>query len=85
MRAFDPVAMDAARRVVPDLECCADAYEVCDGSDALVLATEWNQFRMLDLERIRRLLRTPVVVDLRNVYEPHELRQAGFEYVSVGR
>lgn len=85
VRAFDPVAMPAAARIVPDLQLCNDAYEACEGADAAVLATEWNQFRMLDLEELRKRLRRPVLVDLRNVYEPHELRKAGFEYVSVGR
>jgi len=64
---------------------CKDAYEACEGADALVLMTEWNQFRMLDLERIKRLLHRPVVIDLRNVYEPGPMRAAGFEYACVGR
>jgi UDPglucose 6-dehydrogenase len=64
---------------------CADAYEACREADALVIATEWNQFRMLDLDQVKGLLRRPVIVDLRNVYEPEPLRAAGFTYVGVGR
>lgn len=85
VRAYDPVAMANASRVLPEITLCKDAYEACEGADAMVLVTEWNQFRMLDLERVRRLLREPVVVDLRNVYKPDPMRAAGFRYVSVGR
>jgi UDPglucose 6-dehydrogenase len=85
IRAFDPVAMPNAARELPDVTLCKNAYETCEGADALVLMTEWNQFRMLDLERVRTLLREPVVVDLRNVYDPDTMRRAGFRYDSVGR
>ena len=85
VRAFDPVAMPAAGRVLRDVAFCEDAYEACEGADALVIVTEWNQFRMLELERVRALLARPVVVDLRNVYEPGPMAKAGFEYHSVGR
>jgi UDPglucose 6-dehydrogenase len=85
VRAFDPVAMREAARVLPEITYCKDAYEACENADAVVLVTEWNQFRMLDLERMRQLLRRPVVIDLRNVYKPEQMQRAGFEYVSVGR
>jgi UDPglucose 6-dehydrogenase len=85
VRAYDPVAMKNAEPHIAPAVLCKDAYEACDGADALVLMTEWNQFRMLDLERIKRLLRRPLVVDLRNVYEPGPMRAAGFEYACVGR
>jgi len=85
VRAFDPVAMRAAEPQLPDVTLCKDAYHACEGADAAVIVTEWNQFRMLDLARVRRALREPVMVDLRNVYEPEALRKAGFEYTSVGR
>ena len=85
VRAFDPVAMREAARVLPEITYCKDAYEACQDADALVLVTEWNQFRMLDLARVRQLLRRPLVVDLRNVYKPDQMVRAGFEYVSVGR
>ncbi|HEU4429920.1 MAG TPA: UDP-glucose/GDP-mannose dehydrogenase family protein [Myxococcota bacterium] len=85
VRAFDPVAMRAAEPHLPDVTLCKDAYQACEGADAAVIVTEWNQFRMLDLARVRLALRQPVMVDLRNVYEPEALRKAGFEYISVGR
>jgi UDPglucose 6-dehydrogenase len=85
VRAFDPVATTNAARAIPHLTVCKNEYEACEDADALVLVTEWNQFRMLDLERVKTLLRQPVVIDLRNVYEPAAMRQAGFRYESVGR
>ena len=85
VRAFDPVAMEEARRQLPNVAYCKDAYEACKGGDVLVIVTEWNQFRMLDLERVKAHLAKPVVIDLRNVYEPAQMRAAGFEYTSVGR
>ena len=85
IQAFDPQAMDAAGKELPDLVLCGDSYEACHAADGLVLATEWNQFRMLDFERIKKLLSRPVVVDLRNIYDPTPMRAAGFEYVCVGR
>jgi UDPglucose 6-dehydrogenase len=85
VQAYDPQAMSEASRIIPNLVTCSDAYEACRGADALVLITEWNQFRMLDLARIKSLLRRPIIVDLRNVYEPAPMRKAGFEYICVGR
>ncbi|MBW2394778.1 MAG: UDP-glucose/GDP-mannose dehydrogenase family protein [Deltaproteobacteria bacterium] len=85
IRAFDPVAMREAAKLLPDLTYCKDSYEACENADVVVIVTEWNQFRMLDLERVRQKLRRPVVVDLRNVYEPKSMQEAGFEYHSVGR
>jgi UDPglucose 6-dehydrogenase len=85
LRAFDPVAMRAAEPLLPGVTLCKDAYQACEGADAAVVVTEWNQFRLLDLERVRLALRRPLMIDLRNVYEPAALREAGFEYSSVGR
>ncbi len=86
VRAFDPAAMDNARGMLPDsVVYCEDSYETAEGADALVLVTEWNQFRYLDLERIKGLLARPIVVDLRNVYDPQRMRAAGFTYDCVGR
>ena len=85
IRAFDPQAMPAARAALPDLVLCEDAYEACEGADALLIVTEWNQFRMLDLERIKERLNEPILFDLRNIYQPSTLRSAGFRYESVGR
>jgi UDPglucose 6-dehydrogenase len=85
VKAFDPAAMEETRVVLPGIEFGKDAYDVARGADALVLATEWNQFRRLDLQRIKGLLRTPVFIDLRNVYDPDQMRQLGFDYCGVGR
>jgi UDPglucose 6-dehydrogenase len=85
VRAYDPQAMANARKLLPDVLLCENAYEVCEGADALVVLTEWNQFRMLDLGRVKSLLRQPLVADLRNIYDPVAMRDAGFSYVCVGR
>lgn len=85
IKAYDPVAMPAAQSLLPEVEFCDDSYAVCEGSDAVVLMTEWNQFRALDLARVRDLLLQPVIIDLRNVYEPETVRKLGFRYTAVGR
>jgi UDPglucose 6-dehydrogenase len=85
VRAFDPAGMDEARPMMPDVVWCEDAYDAVDGADVLVLVTEWNEFRLLDLARLKATLRAPVVVDLRNVYDPAEMVAAGFQYTCIGR
>jgi UDPglucose 6-dehydrogenase len=85
VRAFDPEAMEGCRPLFPDVLFCDSAYEVAGGADALIIITEWNQFRKLDLDRLHRLLRQPVVIDLRNLYEPETMAAHGFRYVSIGR
>ncbi len=86
IRTFDPAAMENAREFLPEQLCyCEDAYDAAAGADCVVILTEWNQFRSLDLERLRGAMRRPLVVDLRNGYEPEKVRAAGFEYDSVGR
>jgi UDPglucose 6-dehydrogenase len=85
VRAFDPVAMPEARQVLPGIDYTEDAYDAATGCDALVIATEWNQFRSLDWDRMKKALKSPVVVDLRNVYEPGQMRDLGIRYVGVGR
>jgi len=85
VHAYDPAAMKEMAEQIPEMTLCADAYEVCDGADALVIVTEWNEFRMLDFGRIKNLLSKPVLVDLRNIYDPASMIAAGFHYVSVGR
>ncbi len=77
--------MDEAKKLLPDLTYCKDAYDCMTGADALVLITEWNEFRALDLTRVKSLLRQPVLVDLRNVYNPADMTEAGFRYTSIGR
>jgi len=85
VRAFDPAAMPAARAAYPDLHYARDAYDCADGADFLVLATEWNEFRALDMHRLSQLLRARTMIDLRNVYDPREMKAAGWNYVGVGR
>ncbi|HEY3679644.1 MAG TPA: UDP-glucose/GDP-mannose dehydrogenase family protein [Bradyrhizobium sp.] len=85
VRAHDPVGMEQARRELPDIEYCDDPYACAGGADALVIVTEWVQFRALDLERIKREMAQPVVIDLRNVYRPEDMAALGFIYESVGR
>lgn len=85
IRAYDPAAMDEAKSVLRNVHYCSDPYEVAQGSDALVLITEWNQFRRLDLDRIKGSMKTPIFLDLRNVYDPIKMREAGFQYCGVGR
>ncbi len=85
VRAFDPAGMDEARSKLDGVIWCRDAYDAMTGADALVILTEWNEFRALDLSRVKDLVKTPLIVDLRNIYAPHEVVEAGFCYVSVGR
>jgi UDPglucose 6-dehydrogenase len=85
VRAFDPEAMDGCRPLFPAVTFCENAYEAAEDADALVIVTEWNQFRKLDLDRLHLLLRQPLVIDLRNLYEPETMAAAGFRYVSIGR
>ena len=85
VKAFDPAAMEETRAVFPNIEFGKDSYDMAKGCDALVLVTEWNQFRRLDLERIKGLLKSPVFIDLRNVYDPEQMRRVGFKYTCVGR
>ena len=85
IRAYDPQAVENAKKIFKNVTFCRDAYETADGADALVIATEWNEFRALKLERIRGLMKQPVIVDLRNVYDPQRMKSEGFTYVSVGR
>ncbi|PYS86002.1 MAG: UDP-glucose 6-dehydrogenase [Acidobacteria bacterium] len=83
--AFDPVASSAVEKVLPQIEYATDEYAAAMSAEVLVFVTEWNQFRALDMERIRGLMKTPRIADLRNIYEPADMRELGFEYVGVGR
>ena len=85
VRAYDPQAMENAATMFDGVTFCRDAYETAEGADALVIATEWNEFRALNLDRVKKLLRRPVIVDLRNVYDPLRMKSEGFHYHSVGR
>jgi len=85
IRAYDPQAMEAAQKIIKNIEYGKDPYDVARGCDALVIITEWNQFRNLDLKRLKSIMRNPVFLDLRNIYEPARMREMGFKYFSVGR
>jgi UDPglucose 6-dehydrogenase len=85
VKAYDPAGMEQARHVVAAVTYCNNAYACAEAADALVLVTEWEEFRALDLDRLKALMAAPVVVDLRNVYRPEQMTQRGFDYVSVGR
>jgi UDPglucose 6-dehydrogenase len=85
VRAFDPEGMAEAKKLMPDIGYCGNSYETMEGADALVLVTEWNEFRGLDLARVKTLLKTPTIIDLRNIYKPADMAAAGFFYTSVGR
>jgi len=85
VRAFDPVGMDEAKALIDGPVWCSDAYDAMDGADAVAIITEWNEFRALDLSRARALLKQPIMVDLRNIYGPEQMRDAGFTYISIGR
>ena len=85
IKAYDPEGMDEAKRMMPDIIYCEDTYATMDGADVLVIVTEWNEFRSLDFDRIKGLLSAPILVDLRNIYTPEDLAQAGFSYYCIGR
>lgn len=85
IRAYDPKGMEFAKAELTDVEYAENAYQCMEGADALCIVTEWEMFRALDLDRIKALLRSPVIVDLRNIYRPDDMRKRGFAYYSVGR
>ena len=85
VRAFDPEGMEEAKALMDGVAWCKDAYDAADGADALTIVTEWNEFRALDLERLKSLMKSPVMVDLRNIYDPADMAQAGFRYTCIGR
>src|SRR5438552_378072 len=85
VRAYDPAAIERSRVLMPEVEYLKDAYAVAAGADAIVLITEWNEFRQLDMARIKQLMRNPVIVDGRNIYDPALMRNLGFTYRGIGR
>lgn len=85
IKAYDPESMHEAGKTLTEVDFCDGPYHAVDGADAMVLITEWDQFRALDLDRVKKLLKAPVVVDLRNVYQPSDMERRGFDYHSVGR
>jgi UDPglucose 6-dehydrogenase len=85
IKAYDPQAMERAKEIFPDITYCEDPYGVCEGSDALVIVTDWDEFKTLDLERIKKLLKNPIVIDGRNIYDPQNMKDRGFVYSGIGR
>ena len=85
VRAFDPVGMEQAKPLLANVTFCDDAYACAEGASALVIVTEWEQFRALDFRRLKTIMVRPVLVDLRNIYRPEEVARYGFVYESVGR
>jgi len=85
IKAYDPVAMEVARSILNNVTYCANPYEVAEGSDALVVITEWNEFKHLDMARIKQVMRQPILIDGRNIYDVHEMKNLGFTYRGMGR
>lgn len=85
VRAFDPVAMEVAGSVMPEVEMCADVYSMAQDCDAIVVVTEWNEFKQIDLSRLHKVMRQPVIFDGRNIYDPQVMKRLGFNYRGLGR
>lgn len=85
IKAFDPQAMSKVKKVIKDIKFCRDPYETAKGSDCLVIMTEWNEFKELDLKKVKKLMKQPLIVDGRNIYEPEATRKLGFKYICMGR
>jgi UDPglucose 6-dehydrogenase len=86
VRAFDPVATDNARKLLPaSVQFCSNAYDAIEGADALVIVTEWNEFRHPDFDRIKKTLKSPLIFDGRNLYSPSQMKGLGFSYFGIGR
>ncbi|TFB09353.1 UDP-glucose/GDP-mannose dehydrogenase family protein [Candidatus Atribacteria bacterium MT.SAG.1] len=85
IKCYDPLAMDNTKKILPEIAYCNDEYETAQDSDALIIVTEWNQFRNLDLLEIKKILKTPILIDLKNLYEPTKMKEIGFIYEGVGR
>jgi UDPglucose 6-dehydrogenase len=85
IRAYDPAGMEQAKAILPDVTYCDGPYSAATGAHALVVVTEWEQFRALDLNRLKSVMKSPIVIDLKNIYQPEHLTSAGFVYDSIGR
>jgi len=85
VKAYDPIAINNTRKVFPQIEYCENAYDAAAGSDAICVVTEWNEFKFLDLPRVKETMRQPIIFDGRNIYDPERMRKLGFEYHCVGR
>jgi UDPglucose 6-dehydrogenase len=85
VRGYDPVAMNVARPILPAVEMYDEPYKLAEGCDALMIITEWNEFKQLDLDKVKNLLKAPVIYDGRNIYEPGRMKEMGFTYRAIGR
>jgi UDPglucose 6-dehydrogenase len=85
IKAYDPEAMEKAKAMLNDVEFCKDPYEAAKDSDVLLILTEWNEFKELDIKKIKSLLKNPLIIDGRNIYNSEELKKEGFTYLSIGR
>ncbi|MEW6410510.1 MAG: UDP-glucose/GDP-mannose dehydrogenase family protein [Nitrospirota bacterium] len=85
IKAYDPAAIEEAKKVLEKVIYCKDSYEVAKNSDALIIMTEWNQFRNLDIIKLKDIMKKPMIIDLRNIYDPKRMKELGFDYTSVGR
>jgi UDPglucose 6-dehydrogenase len=85
IKAYDPCAMEKARGALDNVRFCKDAYDVCKDSDCLLIVTEWDEFKELDFSKIKKLLKRPLVIDGRNIYEPQRMKELGFNYIGIGR
>jgi len=85
IKGYDPVSMEVAARMLPDMKLATDPYDLATDCDAIILLTEWNEFKHLDMARIKSLMRQPIFIDGRNLYEPETMKQHGFTYRGVGR
>ena len=85
VKAYDPVAMSVAKALLPELEYCHDAYQVAADADAVIVVTEWNEFKQLDMERVKASMKMPIIVDGRNIYDGGRMRELGFTYRGMGR
>jgi len=85
IKAYDPEAIENAKKLLKDVEYCNDPYEAAENTDALLILTEWNEFKELDLEKIKGLMKNKLIIDGRNIYNPEEMKKLGFKYIGVGR
>ncbi len=85
IKAYDPVAMENAKKIMPHIEYCESSYKAAQKADAIAIVTEWREFKLLNMERIKMVMNRPVIFDARNIYDPEKIRKMGFEYYSIGR
>jgi UDPglucose 6-dehydrogenase len=85
VRAYDPIAMENTRAVFPNVEYCSSSYDAATGCDFVIVVTEWNEFKLLNLEKLKDVMKQPIIFDGRNIYDPKRLEKLGFRYIGVGR